>query len=31
MDPLIQSTLIGLIFGAAALVVFWRPMRSDHR
>lgn len=31
MDPLIQFTLMGLAFGAAALVVFWLSMRSDRR
>ena len=31
MDPFIQSTLIGLVFGAAALLVFWLSMRSDRR
>lgn len=30
MDPLIQSTLIGLVFGAAGLLVFWVSMSSDH-
>ena len=30
MDPLIQSTLIGVVFAAAALLVFWVSMRSDR-
>jgi hypothetical protein len=31
MDPLIYMTLTGLVFGAAALIVFWLSMRSDRR
>lgn len=30
MDPLIQMTLTGFVFGGAALVVFWISMRSDR-
>ncbi|HWU80567.1 MAG TPA: hypothetical protein VN158_10925 [Caulobacter sp.] len=31
MDPLIQASLLALVFGAAAFGVFWLSMRSDRR
>lgn len=31
MDALTQASLLALVFGAAALVVFWLSMRSDRR
>lgn len=31
MDPLFQVSLLALVFGAAALGVFWLSMRSDRR
>lgn len=31
MDPVIQVVLTGLVFVAAAYVVFWLSMRSDRR
>lgn len=30
MDPYLQSALVGLVFGAAALLVFAVSMRSDR-
>lgn len=31
MDPLIQASLLALVFGAAAVGVFWLSMRNGRR
>ena len=31
MDPLIQSTLIGLVFGSATIVTYWVMGRINRR